>query len=71
MSQAIVNKLLHAPLVILKQAAATPGEGDSTIAVARKLFNLDKELKRPAHGKPAEPQEEKAPAAPVTRKDVC
>jgi glutamyl-tRNA reductase len=49
MSQAIVNKLLHAPLVVLKQAASTPGEGDSTIALARKLFNLDKELKRPGH----------------------
>ncbi len=47
MSQAIVNKLLHAPLVVLKQAASTPGEGDSTIAIARRLFNLDKELKRP------------------------
>ena len=27
MSQAIVNKLLHAPLVVLKQAASTPGRG--------------------------------------------
>ena len=52
MSQAIVNKLLHAPLVVLKQAASTPGEGDATIAIARRLFNLDKELKRPgAHEK--------------------
>jgi glutamyl-tRNA reductase len=49
MSQAIVNKLLHAPLVVLKQAAATPDTGDATIAIARKLFNLDKELKRPTH----------------------
>jgi glutamyl-tRNA reductase len=48
MSQAIVNKLLHAPLVVLKQAA-TAGEGDNTIAIARRLFNLDKELKRPVH----------------------
>src|SRR5574337_720958 len=56
MSQAIVNKLLHAPLVVLKQAASTPGEGDSTIAVARRLFNLDKELKRPgANDKAVEP----------------
>lgn len=53
MSQAIVNKLLHAPLVVLKQAASTPGEGDATIAVARRLFNLDKELKRPGHMKAA------------------
>jgi glutamyl-tRNA reductase len=54
MSQSIVNKLLHAPLVVLKQAASTPGEGDSTIATARRLFNLDKELKRPGHDKPDE-----------------
>jgi len=53
MSQAIVNKLLHAPLVVLKQAASTPGEGDATIAVARRLFNLDKELKRPGQVKAA------------------
>jgi len=50
MSQAIVNKLLHAPLVVLKQAASAPGEGDNTIAIARRLFNLDKELKRPVRG---------------------
>jgi glutamyl-tRNA reductase len=55
MSQAIVNKLLHAPLVVLKQAASTPGEADGTIAVARRLFNLDKELKRPGHEPPGEP----------------
>jgi glutamyl-tRNA reductase len=55
MSQAIVNKLLHAPLVVLKQAASTPGEGDATIAIARRLFNLDKELKRPGHEKVLEP----------------
>jgi glutamyl-tRNA reductase len=55
MSQAIVNKLLHAPLVVLKQAASAPGEGDSTIATARKLFNLDKELKRPGHERTGEP----------------
>lgn len=47
MSLAIVNKLLHAPLVVLKQAASVPGNGgDETIALARRLFNLDKELKR-------------------------
>jgi glutamyl-tRNA reductase len=54
MSQAIVNKLLHAPLVVLKQAASTPGEGDSTISIARRLFNLDKELKRPGHDRAVE-----------------
>jgi len=54
MSQSLVNKLLHAPLVVLKQAASTPGEGDQTIALARRLFNLDKELKRPGHDKTGE-----------------
>ncbi len=54
MSQAIVNKLLHAPLVVLKQAAANPDTGDNTIAIARRLFNLDKELKRPVSEKVVE-----------------
>jgi glutamyl-tRNA reductase len=54
MSQAIVNKLLHAPLVVLKQAASSLESGDNTIAIARKLFNLDKELKRPGHAKTTE-----------------
>ena len=53
MSQAIVNKLLHAPLVVLKQAASAPGAGDNTIAIARRLFNLDQELKRPGRDKAA------------------
>jgi glutamyl-tRNA reductase len=43
MSQALVNKLLHAPLVVLKQAASAPDSGDNTIALARRLFNLDKD----------------------------
>lgn len=55
MSQAIVNKLLHAPLVVLKQAASLPGAGDNTIAIARRLFNLDKELKRPGRKRTLEP----------------
>ena len=63
MSQAIVNKLLHAPLVVLKQAAASKDEGDATIAVARRLFNLDKELRRPEdrHHPPAEQTAKKEP----------
>ncbi len=56
MSQAIVNKLLHAPLVVLKQAASSKNEGDTTIAVARRLFNLDKELKRPLDRHHAAPE---------------
>jgi len=72
MSQAIVNKLLHAPLVVLKQAAASPDSGDATLAIARKLFNLDKELKRPVHGRtPQQPADEKAPGPVKERKDVC
>jgi glutamyl-tRNA reductase len=71
MSQAIVNKLLHAPLVVLKQAAASLGADDNTIAVARKLFNLDKDLKRPVHGRPAEQPVEKTPEPVKERKDVC
>jgi glutamyl-tRNA reductase len=59
MSQAIVNKLLHAPLVVLKQAASAPDSGDNnTIAIARRLFNLDRELKKPGH-------EEKAAERPM------
>ncbi|HSB32987.1 MAG TPA: glutamyl-tRNA reductase, partial [Nitrospirota bacterium] len=62
MSQAIVNKMLHAPLVVLKQAAASTDAGDNTIAVARRLFNLDRELKRPGHEKIAEaPLQEDVP----------
>lgn len=53
LSQAIVNKLLHAPLVVLKRAAANPDESD-VIAIARRIFNLDKELKRPDHCRDAE-----------------
>jgi glutamyl-tRNA reductase len=50
LSQSIVNKILHAPLVVLKQAAASP-EGGDTISIARKIFNLDRELKRHVHEK--------------------
>ncbi len=50
MSQAIVNKFLHAPLVVLKRAAASP-EGGDVISTARRIFNLDKELKRHVHEK--------------------
>ncbi len=74
MSQAIVNKLLHAPLVVLKQAASVPGEGDNTISIARRLFNLDKELKRPvretgtaSHGKD---DSERGQEPPLT-KNIC
>lgn len=50
MSTAMVNKILHAPIVVLKQAAADP-EGSGFLAFARKLFNLDKELQKQRHEK--------------------
>ncbi len=67
MSQAIVNKLLHAPLVVLKQAASSQDSSDATIAIARRLFNLDKELKRPDHGNNAETGSD--PSAPGAGKE--
>ena len=74
MSQAIVNKLLHAPLVVLKQAASTPGEGENTIALARRLFNLDRELKRPVREMGAEsPSKEESEQSlePQASKNIC
>jgi len=66
-----VNKLLHAPLVVLKQAASTPGEGDATIAVARRLFNLDKELKRPGHVRAANSEGAIIPEQGTGAKSTC
>jgi hypothetical protein len=40
--------------VVLKQAASSPDISDNTIATARRLFNLDRELKKPVHGKTEE-----------------
>ncbi len=71
MSQAIVNKLLHAPLVVLKQAASMPDTGDNTIAVARRLFNLDKELKRPGQEKTAESNESVIPGQDAGQESKC
>jgi hypothetical protein len=63
-----VNKMLHAPLVVLKQAAAAAGTVDNTIAVARRLFNLDRELKRPNQERIVEsPAEENAPRSKGTK----
>ena len=50
MSSAIVNKIVHAPIVILKRAASSEQSSD-LFAFARKLFNLDRELKRHGHEK--------------------
>jgi glutamyl-tRNA reductase len=71
MSQAIVNKMLHAPLVVLKQAAAMAEEGDNTIAIARRLFNLDRELTRPVHEGKAEIQRSQEPAQSGGKKSKC
>lgn len=50
MSEAIVNKIVHAPIVTLKQAASTP-ESDDVFDFARKLFDLDKESRKHRHEK--------------------
>ncbi len=50
MSSAIVNKIIHAPLVVLKQAASNP-ENNDLFAVVRRIFNLDKQLKKHVHEK--------------------
>jgi glutamyl-tRNA reductase len=50
MSSAIVNKIIHAPIVVLKQAASSEESGE-LFGFARKLFNLDKEFKRHSHTK--------------------
>ncbi len=50
LSTAIVNKIVHAPIVVLKEAASSP-EGGELFSFARRLFNLDKELKRHTHEK--------------------
>ncbi len=71
MSQAIVNKLLHAPLVVLKQAASAPDTGNNTIAIARKLFNLDKELKRPTREKVDESSDQELPQQGSGSKSSC
>ncbi len=71
MSQSIVNKLLHAPLVVLKLAASTTDPGDNTIAVARRLFNLDKELKRSSREAVAEQDMKTVPEQGSGTKSNC
>jgi len=50
MSSAIVNKIIHAPIVVLKQSASDP-ENSGLFAVVRRIFNLDKKLKKRVHEK--------------------
>jgi glutamyl-tRNA reductase len=71
MSQAIVNKMLHAPLVVLKQAAASTDAADNTISVARRLFNLDRELKRPHREGAGEPPAEDNVPPSTGKKSQC
>ena len=49
-SKAIVNKIVHAPIVVLKQQAASR-ERETFVQFVRRLFNLDKELRKHAHTK--------------------
>ena len=50
LTQSIVNKIMHAPMVVLKRESSETCT-DDVCRVARKLFNLDKELKKHAHEK--------------------
>lgn len=50
LSSAIVNKIVHAPMVVLKRAASAP-DGGEIIPLARRIFNLDRELKKHTHEK--------------------
>ncbi len=50
LSSAIVNKIVHAPIVVLKQQASRT-DSEDFFTMARKLFNLDKELKKHTHAK--------------------
>ena len=49
-TQSIVNKLLHAPTVALKQDMHS-GDGAQTVETTRKLFNLDQALSSHPHEK--------------------
>jgi glutamyl-tRNA reductase len=70
MSQSIVNKLLHAPLVVLRHAAAA-GESDNTITIARRLFNLDLELTRPVHERTIKQQSKEDPVPSKEKESKC
>lgn len=50
MASAIVNKIVHAPIVVLKQQASRQ-DSEEFFAMARKMFNLDKDLKKHVHEK--------------------
>jgi glutamyl-tRNA reductase len=50
LTQAIINKLLHAPLMVLKQKANS-SNGSLYVETIRKLFNLDQEIPTRYHPK--------------------
>lgn len=50
LSRSIVNKIVHAPIVVLKQSAAD-NRSNEIFSFTRRLFNLDKELKSHRHEK--------------------
>ena len=62
----IINKLLHAPLVVLKDEAHS-SNGAQYVEAVRRLFNLDKDLSRHSHSsapegeKDSEPDEKEKP----------
>jgi glutamyl-tRNA reductase len=50
MASAIVNKIIHTPLIALKQETNSD-DGALYIETIRKLFNLDKQLPHHEHKK--------------------
>lgn len=50
LSRSIVNKIIHAPIVVLKQSAADK-RSNEIFSFTRRLFNLDRELKSHRHDK--------------------
>ncbi len=48
LTKSIVNKIVHAPIVVLKQSASNQ-RSNEIFSFARRLFNLDKELKSHRH----------------------
>lgn len=50
LTKSIVNKIIHAPIVVLKQSASTV-RSNEIFSFTRRLFNLDRELKSHRHEK--------------------
>lgn len=60
LAASIVNKLLHSPLVVLKDEARSKN-GAQYVEAARRLFNLDKDLPRHLHRSASEKEDDADP----------